>query len=115
MEKRNGKKTTKRSNRIMRKITEKAVEAFEKGVPIKISNTEVTLEDGCVCMYLHDNLIAIRDVNGEFFINNAGWRTPTTKERLNGFKGVHVIQRKGQWYLNGKPWAGQTIKIENYE
>lgn len=75
------------------------------GEPFKLANTEVKkMENGAVYMTLHGHQIAMRDVFGDLFITSAGWETATTKERLNGIPGVHVMQKAGQWYLNGEKW-----------
>ena len=34
-----------------------------------------------------------------------------TKERLNGLHGVSITQKNFIWYLNGKKWNGNLIKI----
>ena len=86
----------------MRKITEETAVAFIAGVSKRISNTVVKVNDGETALSLHGNVIAIRTKNG-IEINNKGYTTNTTKERLNGIlaylnKG-HIRQIKYQWYL----------------
>ena len=66
-------------------------------------------------LYLHDNKIAeIHKTKRKkvLKITNAGWKTNTTKERLNGLNGVRINQRKGVWYLNDKEWNGDLITIK---
>ena len=99
----------------MRKITEDAVEAFENDKPFKRSNTEVKTGLN-TCLYLHDNLIAKKD-NG-LWITNANWMSNTTKERLNGLEGVHIVQRNYKWFLRDNDnkcsfneWNGNWKKI----
>ena len=84
----------------MRQITKEAVDAFLNGYYYKKSNMEVT----CGEMYLHGNKIAWLDLNGQLWISHCGYRTNTTKERLNGLPGVEIRQRNYQWYLNGEEW-----------
>ena len=84
----------------MIQITKEAVDAFLNGYYYKKSNMEVT----CGEMYLHGNKIAWLDVNGQLWISHCGYRTNTTKERLNGLPGVNIRQRNYQWYLNGEEW-----------
>lgn len=84
----------------MRQITKEAVDAFLNGYYYKKSNMEVT----CGQMYLHGNKIAWFDINGQLWISHCGYRTNTTKERLNGLPGVNIRQRNYQWYLNGEEW-----------
>lgn len=92
----------------MRKITSEAVRAFEWGNNYKGSNTEVKNNGE---MYLFGNLIA-RHVPGGYEITNAGWQSATTKERLNAIQGVHIVQKAGEWYLNGNLWNGSWITIK---
>jgi hypothetical protein len=85
----------------MRQITRKAVEALLVGSRYKNSNTEV--RDNA--MYLYGHKIAWLDVNGQLWISHCGYKTNTTKERLNGLPGVNIHQRNYQWYLNGEEWS----------
>ena len=91
-----------------RKITEDACKAFHNGYRFKKSNTEV---DELVCfgwyMWLHGNAIAKR-LHGKLHVRTKGWRTLTTKERLNGIGGVSVYQENFDWYLNGELWENDS-------
>lgn len=92
----------------MRIITEKICWAFERGFNMRIGNSRSENNR----LYLHDNLIAeYRD--GVLWITNAGWQTPTTKERLNGLNGVRIVQRQGNWYLNGNYWGGEWTRVDS--
>lgn len=96
----------------MRKITSEAKKAFEGGYNYKNTNTEVKKDLARnVSMYLFDNKIAHYSPAMGLAITSAGWKTATTKERLNALEGVNIIQRAGVWYLNGKEWAGDWIEI----
>ena len=58
-----------------------------------------------VCVYLHDNLIAlIFPTTRQVMLSSAGWRTVTTKSRLNAiletFYRDAIHQRHGVWYYN---------------
>lgn len=86
----------------MRQITKEAVDAFLNGFYYKKSNMEVT----CGEMYLHGHKIAWFDINERLWIDNCGYETNTTKERLNGLPGVDIRQRNFTWYLNGEEWDG---------
>ena len=88
----------------MRKITNQAVEAFVNNQNFKGVNTEVSSDKFTNRMWLHNNLIAVKDhANNVLKITLCGWNTPTTRERLNGIPGVSLSTRKGQAYLNGNP------------
>ena len=65
-------------------------------------------------LYLHDNAIAKFDENGRLWITNAGWKSNTTKERLNGIPGVSIYQKDFTWYLNDEPWNGDWVRINRY-
>jgi len=94
----------------MRQITFDIVNAFEGRRAKKINNSQT---DG-TSLWLHDNKIAEwRD--GEIWITDAGWQSRTTKERLNGLTGVNIVQKKGQWYLNGHLWNGEWVCINDIE
>ena len=96
-----------------RKITEDACKAFHNGYDFKKSNTEIGSyyesgsDDFGWCMWLHNNGIAKR-MDGKLYIRSAGWRTLTTKERLNGISGVNVYQSNFDWYLNGELWKNDS-------
>lgn len=93
----------------MRKILHKRLEAFENGD--RLSKGNMLVADGA--MYLHGNKIAEwRD--GALWITSAGWETNTTKERLNGLRGVSINQKAFQWYLNGVKWDGEWVKVAGY-
>ena len=43
--------------------------------------------------------------------DHQGYKTNTTKERLNGIPGVCIQQKKGVWYLNGKEMLDGWNKV----
>ena len=85
----------------MRQITKSAVRAFMHDQPFQLDNTQVSSANNVefervTTMYLHGNIIAHsnRAVDGMgFWIQNAGWFSNTTKERLNGLPGVSISQK----------------------
>ena len=100
----------------MRQITNESISAFLNRRNFKKSNMEVW--NGYECspqlvtkLFLHGNLIAEMDKYGTISITNAGWETNTTKERLNGLPNVSINQKNFIWYLNGKEWNGDWIKV----
>lgn len=94
----------------MRKITKDAIEAFYAKKNFKRGNTQVIAGLETVNMYLHGNLIATADPSG-IFINDGGYQSNTTKERLNGFPNVNIHQKNWQWFLNGEEWNGDFVCI----
>ena len=85
----------------MRMITREACHAFENGENFYKSNTQVKADCTGVRMYLFGNLIAER-VGERVRITLAGWNSATTRERLNGLRGVNISQKNFIPYLNGK-------------
>ena|ERR1700722_2561940 len=95
----------------MRKVTEKAAKALQQMHKMTSGNTRVSIEERfagdkpvkMAVMYLHDNQIAMYD--GKLLtLTDAGWHTPTTKDRLNGVLTVFNIpcsinQHNYQWYM----------------
>lgn len=98
----------------MRQITEQAREAFIENKRFKKSNTEVkVLNEDYVIMFLFGNAIAFKNVKKNTAkITSAGFRSNTTKARLNGIPNVNIRQKKGIWYLNSKVWDGNLIEIK---
>lgn len=107
----------------MRKITKQSATALIAGQTFKSANTEVLhkailrngkfpMGDHFTVLELHGNEIAAIDSrDGSLWITNSGWQTNITKERLNGINGVSISQVKGMWYLNGKEWDGEWVKV----
>lgn len=91
----------------MRKVTEQIVEAFYNGTSKTVGST---MTDGKTIM-LHNNMIAWKVKGGGIGISSCGWKTATTRERLNGLHGVYIQQKDFQWFLNGKKWGGKPVII----
>ena len=91
----------------MRKIESLMLQAIKDGRDWKSSNTRVDYHDTIAMVYLHDNLIAKYNYcNEALSISNAGWRTVTTKSRLNAIiNGLldgtknGVYQKDHCWYV----------------
>jgi hypothetical protein len=97
----------------MRKITEESVQAFMNAEVFNKSNTKVRVLPNVTVLSLFGNDIAWKynDPNQTISISDAGWKSDTTKERLNGIPGVSIQQKKGEWYLNGNEWDGKIIDL----
>lgn len=88
----------------MRKIETLMNKAITNGVDFKLDNTEVISCTNVTDVFLHGNLIArIGETWIELF--DGGWRTATTKSRLNAILAAHgcpgecVFQKKGEWFV----------------
>ena len=73
-------------------------------------------------LYYHGNKIAEWRKDG-LYISNGGYTTyskngteipgsKTTKDKLNALPGVSINQHQCKWFLNGKEWNGEWIKIK---
>jgi hypothetical protein len=98
----------------MKKITEESIEAFMNATEFKKSNMEVVVKPNVTILKLFGNEIAYRynDPEKTLSITNCGYKTNTTKERLNGLPNVSIYQRKKVWYLNDKEWDGKLIDVK---
>ena len=67
---------------------------------------EIRKENGRAIVKLHNTDIAEIDVlKRKIKMRSGGWRTPTTKQRLNQLLGSNrIVQRKGQWLFDNKPF-----------
>ena len=97
----------------MRTITEKAVNAFLNAQKFKLSNTQVQVLENVTILLYQDNPIAYLYNNPKrtLSVQNCGWFSNTTKERLNALPNVRINQKNFVWYLNGKEWDGRLIDI----
>ena len=48
---------------------------------------------------------------GPTVLDNGGWHTSTTKERMNTYSAARIWQSKGLWYIGDSPWkeGGQAV------
>ena len=104
----------------MRKIEREMIQAIIDRKSYNKANTSVSLyksatQMGCgldtdsaseMRVYLHGNHIASYTEDGRLYINHQGWKTRTTKSRLNALV-KHVLgdlvginQTHFEWYLN---------------
>lgn len=97
----------------MNKLTEQSVRAFLMNKKFKKGNMQVEVLEHKSILRLHNNPIAYKYNNpeGTIEVQNCGWFTRTTKERLNAIPGVYVNQKNFYWYLNGEQWNGNLVKI----
>ena len=89
----------------MRKIESLMVQAIKDGRDWKSSNTEVITSPAIARVYLHDNLIAEYNYcNETLSISNAGWRSNTTKSRLNAIINEFLDGTKNGVYQKDHCW-----------
>lgn len=60
-----------------------------------------TVEDNSIGLRLHDTHVIVWYEDGSIVLNSGGWRTVTTKARINEYlgNGYGISQEKGQWYI----------------
>lgn len=79
----------------------------------KIANNTVLRreDDGQHIVRLHETDIMTYQPDGRICLNSGGWRTVTTKDRLNWFlpNGWRIEQRAKVWYLQTIDSASKTI------
>jgi hypothetical protein len=73
----------------------------------KISNNtwgEIDTNTNIIYITLHNHLIITAYPDNVFMLSNAGYRTVTTKRRLNQFTPFQIWQKNFEWYTreNGK-------------
>ena len=102
----------------MRKITKESVKAFFNAERYFKNNTRTEVLPNVTILHLHDNPIAYRynDPERTLSIQNCGWFSNTTKERLNGILNhighAGIYQKNFCWFLNGEKWNGQRTEIK---
>ena len=66
-------------------------------------------EGGAVACMLHDTDVITWKPDGGIIYNSGGWKTVTTKARMNEYGPASVCQTAGQWYIDGKAYADGCI------
>ena len=80
------------------------------------NNTYLRKREKGIAVQLHQTDIILFKENGDTVLDTGGWKTVTTKDRLNRYlDGFQVWQEKRIWYLSGieKTYTfadGMTIK-----
>lgn len=87
------------------------IEAIKNKKAYNGGNTKVTFDNDTSYVYLFNNLIA-EITNKKVRITNCGYKTKTTKSRLNSILRVlvgdrYIYQKNFSWYITGDPLEGQ--------
>ena len=61
--------------------------------------------NGCIGIKLHNTYIVMMYPNGDYELNHGGYKTKTTKKRMNQYSPANVCQRNYEWYVNNKPFV----------
>ena len=91
----------------------------ERSIRNKKSTNIIDVGDGILGLKYHSTIVIEYYPDGNYKLNSGGWRTKTTKDRINEFTPFNVIQRNNVWYVNGVPFKDNiTINkdgsIENH-
>ena len=89
----------------MRQIERQMNQAIRSGSDFSKSNTMVRHEDGYAFVYLHGNHIGTVADDGALTLFDGGWRSNTTKSRLNALcdefaHGCGVFQKNWEWFVS---------------
>lgn len=73
------------------------------------NNTYLQRRDAStVAVKLHDTDVVTFRANGAVILSSGGWRTPTTKARINDYSPLSVSQANGVWYVRNGNAAGEV-------
>jgi len=94
-------------------MTYKTLDAYlatkdSRPAPGRKNNTRaIRRDEKSIAIQLHATDILIFHSSGAITLNSGGWRTSTTKSRINEYlpSGYQVNQKAGEWYINGDVYA----------
>ena len=75
------------------------------------NNTYAEIEyDRSISVSLHGTDVVRFYPNGLVKLNSGGWRTHTTKQRINKYSPVKIFQKNFEWFLNdGTPFEDNML------
>jgi len=76
------------------------------------NNTYLKKRDNGIAVMLHETDIITFLPDNTIIFNSGGWRTNTTKERMNSYSPCQINQKNYVWYINGKVY-NDGIKFKN--
>lgn len=59
--------------------------------------------DGSMAVVLHQTDVVTYHPDGRITLDSGGWRTMTTKDRINKYAPINLWQDRGQWFV-GQSW-----------
>lgn len=57
------------------------------------------LNDGSVGIILHGTIVVRIHEDGSYTLNNGGWKTTTTKDRINKYCPYYMFQKNYEWFV----------------
>lgn len=81
------------------------------------NNTYLVRQGNSFGVRLHNTIVVTIHPDNTYTLNSGGWRTVTTKARINEYCPVRVYQNKQNWYAgHGEPfYDGMTVGEVNGE
>lgn len=89
----------------------------EKAERVANNTIRYRTDDGDWVIQHQDTPVVTIRPNGDIVLNSGGWRTVTTKERINRYlpEGWTLFQDGGAWYLNYDPWTDRSTWTAFYD
>jgi len=80
------------------------------------NNTYATiLPDGSVAIRLHDTIVVTIYPDDAVKVNSGGWRTSTTKDRINKYSPIRIYQKNFEWFFeNHVPFTDGTVVTKDW-
>lgn len=78
------------------------VDGIQSAKRIANNTLRVQYVDGRESIRLHLTDVITKTPDGRTVYNSGGWRTVTTKDRMNQYGPARITQEKGVWYIGGK-------------
>lgn len=83
------------------------------GKPIDNNTRLFWRDDEAIALRLHNTDILTFYPNGDVRFNSGGWKTVTTKSRLNEYGPARIWSDRGEWVINDKPFLdGCVLKAD---
>ena len=74
----------------------------------------IRIDPETIGVKLHNTIVVKIHKNGTYTLNSGGWRTVTTKSRINEFCPVKVVQKKYEWFVGDELfYDGIKVKVVN--
>lgn len=92
-----------------RDILRQTTKEIESSKFVARNTLRIKYKDGSEAIRLHDTDVVTFLPSGEVQLNSGGWRTVTTKERINQFANTRMYQEKGVWYVGGSVFYDNMV------
>jgi hypothetical protein len=76
---------------------ERPIPRSERGM--KSVNRIVRRDEKTIALHMHATDVVTWKDDGTTVLDSGGWKTPTTKERIQDFAAVRIVQARGEWYI----------------